>query len=174
MLLLSCLLTPDQAAAGTTSNYQALLSAVRANGNLIPQISQAKGTDQDQMLCMALNIYHEIRGGNVNDQWAVAFVTWNRTKRAAFNAKNVCAVVWAPGQFSWVRWSMRAQLPRETKAWQESQRKAALLIAGEKMNDPTNGSTHFYQARLNPGWARRLVSKVRIGVHMFAKLPGSN
>lgn len=69
---------------------------------------------------------------------------------------------------------MRAQLPRESKAWLVSQEKAALLIAGEKMNDPTNGSTHFYQAKLNPGWARRLVNRIRIGSHMFARLPGSN
>lgn len=69
---------------------------------------------------------------------------------------------------------MRAQLPREKASWVESQRKAALILNGEKMNDPTNGSTHFYQAKLNPGWARRLVAKVRIGAHMFARLPGSN
>lgn len=174
MLLLSLLLTPDQAAAETPTRYQGLHTAVRAAGNLIPQIQQASRTDQDQMLCMALNIYHEIRGGSTRHQWAVGFVTINRTKRSAFKARSVCQVVWAPGQFSWTRWSMRAQLPREKAAWVECQRKAALLLAGEKMNDPTNGSTHFYQARLNPGWAQRLVSRIRIESHMFARLPGSN
>lgn len=174
MLLLSLLLTPDQAAAGTTPRYQNLHTAVRSMGTLIPEVQRATRTDQDQMLCLALNIYHEIRGGSPRDQWAVGFVTLNRTKRSAFNANKVCGVVWASGQFSWTRWSMRAQLPREKASWMESQRKAVLLLTGEKMNDPTNGSTHFYQARLNPGWARRLVNKVRIGAHWFAKLPGSS
>ena len=174
MLLLSLLLTPDQAAAVTPSRYQNLHTAVRSLNTLIPEVQQANRTDQDQMLCLALNIYHEIRGGTPRDQWAVAFVTYNRTKRSAFNARTLCQVVWAPGQFSWTRWPMRAQLPREKASWVESQRKATLILNGEKMNDPTNGSTHFYQAKLNPGWARRLVSKVRIGAHMFARLPGSN
>ncbi len=172
MLLSFLLLTPKPAEAGTLPKYQTLHTAVRSLNTLIPEISAANRTEQEQMLCLALNIYHEIRGGTPRDQWAVAFVTLNRTKRSAFKARNVCDVVWAPGQFSWTRWAMRAQLPRENGSWKESQRKAFLLLSGEKMNDPTNGSTHFYQARLNPGWARRLVNKVRIGSHMFASLPG--
>jgi spore germination cell wall hydrolase CwlJ-like protein len=174
VLLLSLLLTPDQAAAATPTRYQNLHTAVRNLGTLIPEVQNANRTDQDEMLCLALNIYHEIRGGSTRHQWAVAFVTMNRTKRAVFNAKTICQVVWARGQFSWTVWNLRAQLPRERGAWAESQRKAALLVSGEKMNDPTNGSTHFYQARLNPGWARRLVSRIRIENHTFARLPGSN
>lgn len=171
-LLLSILLTPDQAAAATTSRYQGLLNSVRAQGDLISPIQQANRADQDQMLCLALNIYHEIRGGDARDQWAVAFVTWNRTKRAVFNAKSVCAAVWAPGQFSWTRWSMRTQLPKETKAWHECQRKAALFISGERMKDPTNGSTHFNGSLRN--WSKGLVGIFRIGTHWFGRLPGSS
>ena len=172
MLLLSCLLTPDQAAAATTSRYQGLLNSVRAQGNLIPQIQQANRADQDQMLCLALNIYHEIRGGSARDQWAVAFVTWNRTKRAAFKVNSICAAVWAPSQFSWTRWPMRAQLPRETGAWQAVQKKAALFVSGERMKDPTNGSTHFNGSFRN--WGKGLVNVFRIGTHWFGRLPGSN
>jgi N-acetylmuramoyl-L-alanine amidase len=174
VLLLFCLLTPKPANAGTPTRYQGLHNAVRAAGNLSPEIRRASAADQDQMLCMALNIYHEIRGGSPRDQWAVAFVTLNRTKRSVFHARNICSVVWAPSQFSWTSRPMRTQLPREKTQWAECQHKAALLIAGEKMNDPTNGSTHFYQARLNPGWARGLLSKIRIGAHTFARLPGSD
>lgn len=172
MLLLFCLLTPKPADAGTLLRYQGLHTAVRAAGTLIPEIQQASAADQDQMLCMALNIYHEIRGGNARDQWAVGFVTINRTKRSAFGAKNVCAVVWASGQFSWTRWPMRAQLPHEQASWAECQRKSALLLNGEKMNDPTSGSTHFNNSLRN--WGRGLVNKFRIGTHWFARLPGSN
>lgn len=172
MLLMSCLLTPKPAEAGTLSRYQGLHTTVRAAGNLIPQVQQASGTEQDEMLCMALNLYHEIRGGNARDQWAVGFVTINRTKRSAFHARNVCQVVWAPGQFSWTRWPTRAQLPREKATWTECQRKAVLLIGGEKMNDPTNGSTHFNGSLR--GWGRGLVNRFRIGAHWFARLPGSN
>jgi N-acetylmuramoyl-L-alanine amidase len=173
LLLLSLfLLTPKPAAAATASRYQELHTAVRATGSLIPQIQQASKDRQDQMICLAMNIYHEIRGGSARDQWAVAFVTINRTKREAFKASTVCDVVWARSQFSWTVKSQGAKLPREKAAWVECQRKAALLLNGEKMNDPTNGSTHFWSHRINPGWTGRLLAKVRIGAHMFARLPG--
>lgn len=172
MLLLSCLLTPKPAEAGTLTRYQGLHSAVRAAGPLIPEIQRASATDQDEMLCMALNIYHEITGGSARDQWAVAFVTINRTKRRAFNARTICAVVWAPSQFSWTRRSIGGLIPREKAAWVESQRKAALILSGERMNDPTNGSTHFNGSLR--GWGRGLVNRFRIGTHWFARLPGSN
>ena len=106
LLLSLVMLTPEPAAAGTPYRYQELHDAVRSAGSLIPEVQQAKRTDQDQMLCLALNIYHEIRGGQPRDQWAVAFVTFNRMKRGVFNAHSVCEVVWARGQFSWTVWPM--------------------------------------------------------------------
>jgi len=172
VLLSSLLLTPNLAEAGTLSRYQGLNTAVRAAGTLIPEVQQASATDQEQMLCLALNIYHEIRGGTPRDQWAVGFVTWNRTKRSAFHAKTICDVVWAPSQFSWTRKPMRALLPRDQSAWVKSQHTAALIVSGEKMKDPTSGSTHFNGSLKN--WGRGLVNRFRIGPHWFARLPGSN
>ena len=172
LLLFLFLLTPNQAAAGTTNRYQKLNNAVLLSGNILPDIQKAKKNDQDDVLCLALNIYHEIRGGSDRDQWAVAFATYNRTKRPEFNATTVCNVVWKQGQFSWTVWPMRTQLPKERDTWLECQHKAFLILKGVKMNDPTNGATHFYQARLNPGWAHRLQGKIRFGTQMFGRLPG--
>jgi spore germination cell wall hydrolase CwlJ-like protein len=172
VLLTFLLLTPRPAEAGTLPKYTNLHTAVRALDTIIPEVQNAAQADQDQMLCLALNIYHEIRGGSSRDQWAVAYVTYNRTKRGVFRAPSLCAVVWAPGQFSWTRWSMRAQLPRDQSQWAECQRKAALMVGGEKMNDPTNGSTHFNSSLRN--WGRGLVNRFRIGAHWFARLPGIN
>lgn len=172
MLLTSLMLTPKPADAGTLPRYQNLHTAVRAAGSLIPQVQQASRTEQDEMLCLALNIYHEIRGGTPRDQWAVGYVTMNRTKHRVFKSSSICGIVWAKGQFSWTRWATRAQLPTSQAAWTECQRKAVLLINGEKMNDPTNGSTHFNGSLRN--WGRGLVNKFRIGPHWFARLPGIN
>lgn len=172
MLLLSFLLTPNLASAGTTLRYQGLHAATRSAGGLIPELQQANRADQDQMLCMALNIYHEIRGGSPRDQWAVAFVTLNRTKRSAFHANNVCSVVWAQSQFSWTKRSTGTLIPRDKATWAECQHKAAILFSGDKMKDPTNGSTHFNGSLRN--WGRGLINRFRIGPHWFARLPGSN
>lgn len=174
LVFLLSLVAPTTASAETLAKFQTLHNLVRSSVPLIPEVRIANRNDQDQMLCLALNIYHEAAKGNPRDQWAVGFVTTNRIKRQAFNASTICQVVWARSQFSWTVRAARTLLPRELSVWTECQRKASLIVAGEKMNDPTNGSTHFYQARLNPGWARRLVDKVRIGVHMYARLPGSS
>jgi len=172
--VLACLFLflPLQAAEAKTSKYQELHAIIRASGNLIPQIQNASRHDQDQMLCLALNIYHEIRGGSARDQWAVSHVTVNRTRRRAFNAPTICQVVWAPGQFSWTRKPIPALIPREKAAWVESQRKAALLLSGDGAVDPTGGATHF-NTSLSAPWARNLVNRVRIGAHWFARLPGN-
>jgi hypothetical protein len=45
-----------------------------------------------------------------------------------------------------------------------------VLYSGEK-SDFTNGATHFYLAKLNPGWARRGLGKVRIGDHIYMRVP---
>jgi spore germination cell wall hydrolase CwlJ-like protein len=172
LVFLLSLVAPATASAETLARFHTLHNLVRSSVPLSSEVRVANRNDQDQMLCLALNIYHEAARGNPRDQWAVGFVTLNRIKHRAFNAKTICQVVWAKSQFSWTVRAPRTLLPRELAVWTECQRKASLLIAGEKMNDPTNGSTHFYQARLNPGWARRLVDKIRIGVHMYARLPG--
>lgn len=172
MLLLS-LVAPATASAETPAKLEQLHTHLRSSGSLIAELEVADREAQNQMICIALNIYHEVRGEPSRDQWAVAFVTTNRAKHQRFPS-TPCNVVWEKGQFSWTKRAIEALLPREHRVWAECQRKAMMVFMGEKMNDPTNGATHFYQARLNPSWARRLVDKIRIGTHVFARLPGSN
>lgn len=173
LLLVSilCLATPATASAGTTEKYQSLHSTVLERGDVIPDIQGATEEDRNEMLCLALNIYHEARGEQERAQWAVGFVTLNRVKRAIWG-QSVCAVVWAKSQFSWTVRSVGAMVPREVNAWKEAQRKAYMLFSGQKADDPTRGGTHFYQARIRAPWTRNLVDKMRIGAHMFARLPG--
>ena len=173
ILLLLSLVAPATASAGTLVKLEQLHHRLRDSDSLISEVVEAEREAQDQILCIALNIYHEVRGGSPDHQWAVAFVTTNRTKHQKFPS-TPCSVVWEKNQFVWTKRAIEAILPRERSAWAESQRKALKVFTGEKMNDPTNGATHFYQARLNPEWARRLVDKIRIETHMFARLPGSN
>jgi spore germination cell wall hydrolase CwlJ-like protein len=171
MFVLMCLATQTPASAGTTEKYQSLNSTVRAAGEVIPEIQDASDSDANEMLCLALNIYHESRGEKAVAQWAVGFVTLNRVKTAIWG-NSVCAVVWAKSQFSWTVRGMGTLVPKEVNAWKEAQRKAFMLFRGQKADDPTHGGTHFYLASIHPSWTRMLVDKMRIGAHMFARLPG--
>jgi N-acetylmuramoyl-L-alanine amidase len=169
MFVLLCLATQTPASAGTTEKYQDLNSTILQTGNVIPDIQGASESERNEMLCLALNIYHEARGENARGQWAVGFVTLNRVKRAIWG-DSVCAVVWAKSQFSWTIRGMRTLVPREVNAWQEAQRKAYMLFSNQNADDPTDGATNFYLASIH-SWTRTLVDRIRIGAHMFARLP---
>lgn len=171
VLFFSLILLPQPAVARETTKFEALHAEVRKRDDLIPEIRNAERATQDEMLCMALNLYHEIRGGNSRDQWAVAFVVLNRTKDRRFGRETICGIVWAPGQFSWTRRGIESQLPRERGAWLESQRKAYLAVRGQTVSDPTNGATNFHSVRVSPSWSSRLLGRIRIGPHMFGRLP---
>jgi N-acetylmuramoyl-L-alanine amidase len=170
MFVLLCLATQTPASASTTVKYQDLNSTILETGNVIPDIQGASDEERNEMLCLALNIYHEARGEKSRGQWAVGFVTLNRVKRAIWGS-SVCAVVWAKSQFSWTVRATRTLVPRDVNAWSEAQRKAFMLISGQNADDPTDGGTHFYLASIHTSWTRMLVDKIRIGAHMFARLP---
>lgn len=164
------LVAPATASAETPVKMIEIHERLLASDSIIEEVSAAESEEQYELLCMALNLYHEARGEDNRHQWAVIFVTFNRVEHSYY-PDTYCEVVWEKSQFSWTRNAIGAIIPREPEAWKESQRKAFQVFTGEMMNDPTNGATHFYQAHINPRWAARLVDKRRIGVHEFARLP---
>ena len=124
----------------------------------------------DDLVCVALNVYHEARGESDAGQRAIAHVTLNRVRHPAFPA-TVCAVVGqcAGGscQFGWV--SRASAEPREPRAWARALEIAAAALAGQSA-DPTRGAHYFTRAdRPTPGWARRFAETATIGAHRFLR-----
>jgi spore germination cell wall hydrolase CwlJ-like protein len=117
----------------------------------IPAIRQEPASKQDQILCMALAMYHEARGESETERLAVAQVIYNR---AVHTDSTICATVWADSgsQFQWVR-SIAVIVPRELSAWQAVQN-SALRFARRRPVDGTHGATNFYNPALcSPNWA---------------------
>lgn len=123
--------------------------------------------------CMAANIYFEARNQPVLGQQAVALVTWNRAEQ---NLANVCSVVTAPNQFSWVGQSAKksgkrfvASKPKDEKSW-----RVALLVAKQvlsnRLQDFTGGATHYHAAYVSPVWRKSMSRIARLGDHIFYKL----
>lgn len=178
MLFMMCLVAPATASASTPAKFEALYEIVTdpARAVVSDAIQELSGADQRQVMCLALNIYHEARGSSVRDQWAVGLVTLNRMKRGHWGP-SICDVVWISNlvrgkrvaQFSWTQRPVKAMIPREEQPWLNAQRKALVLYTGEQA-DFTNGATHFYLAHLNPGWARNGKGKIRIGDHIYMRI----
>lgn len=120
--------------------------------------------DENQVKCMALNIYHEARSESFEGQIAVAQVTMNRVAHKKWPS-TICEVVYQPKQFSWTH-TIADHTPKEAKAYS-----AALVIARDVMignvGDPTKGAVFYHANYVQPDWVEYVdLSKV-IGNHLF-------
>lgn len=127
-----------------------------------------------QVVCLARNIYYESRGESLQGQVAVAKVTLTRLDEGY--ARTVCGVVNqrspAGCQFEWV---CNQSLPRPAgQLWQQAVALSALLLHAPRdtVEDPTNGATHFHATYIKwrPKWARDKDSVQRIGNHIFYRV----
>ncbi|KAA6183403.1 cell wall hydrolase [Thiohalocapsa marina] len=131
--------------------------------------AQAPAADPE-LLCLALNIYHEARSEPESGQMAVARVTLNRVASDAFPG-SICGVVKQGGQqrnrcqFSW--WcDGKSDHPTEQEAWHRSLRIGRRALA-EKDPDPTRGALYYHAHYVKPSWSRAFQRTAQIGQHLF-------
>lgn len=132
--------------------------------DVVPSGNTIRYTDQD-LFCLAKNIYHEARGESTLGKYAVAQVTINRVRHPEFS-NTICGVVHEPYQFSWtinrsVRWS-RPSGP----AWNESMEIARQVLQDGVVVKGMENALFFHATYVRPGWrnVRRLAT---IGAHVF-------
>lgn len=118
--------------------------------------------NQQELNCLARNIYFEARGEGLNGMRAVGHVTINRVNHRAFR-NTVCGVVYQRGQFSWTSGNYRV---RENQSWQRSLDIAENIYTGED-TDITNGAVYFHNRSVFPSWAARFTRTAIIGNHYF-------
>ena len=123
-------------------------------------IQPAKAQDID---CLAKNIYHEARGEPLEGQIAVAQVTLNRVRNPQFQ-NTVCAVVYAPSQFSWTL--DKRKRVRDQKAWRASVSIARAVLT-QAVNLPNFPALYFNTTQVNPRQHRNKKVLARIGSHIF-------
>jgi N-acetylmuramoyl-L-alanine amidase len=128
--------------------------------------------ENPQEYCLALNVYHEARGGNLADKAAVADVVLNRVKDTRY-PNTICEVVhdgYKKGrrdcQFSWYC-DGKDDTPLEVDAWHESMLIAWGMINWNQYRGISEGSTHYHAHYVNPYWAKSLDYVGRIGDHMY-------
>lgn len=132
-------------------------------GILLANLEKGNTTQQD-VECMAKNIYHEARGEPLDGQYAVAFVTMNRVYNKHY-PNDICSVVYQPYQFSWANHGE----PRikDKVSWTRSVKIAEEVIYHLTTDDVTDGATHFHMDYVHPRWMHELKRTVKIGNHIF-------
>jgi len=156
---------------------------------IINEISSMQQANKEQLLCLALNIYHEARGSVMLDQQGIVYVTINRIKNQD-NLSDVCSVVWQQkkslgvlvGQFSWTTKSKEQIIPKEEEAWLKAQH-LALNTYRHKFSkiyasyDITHGATSYYAPKRihTPYWAKskNVCARTKIGAHIYIKVNNS-
>lgn len=140
-------------------------------------VAGSAAANNEQLECMALNIYHEARGVSEEDQMAVAHTTLNRVVSKRF-PDSVCEVVKQGKkrggkivrnkcQFSWYC-DGRSDVPKNQEAWQDALRIAELAkrwyAVGE---DFSEGATHYHANTIEAWWASSMRRTVRLDGHTF-------
>jgi len=134
---------------------------------------------EEDVECLALNIYFEARNDTVESQYTTSDVVMFRVMHSDF-PDTICGVVkdgnypsWnkvVPKKyecaFSWMC-DRKSDIPTDDKAW-----RVAKFIANDVVNNPNYISSIdyalFYHARyVNPYWAATKVFVGKVGLHLY-------
>jgi spore germination cell wall hydrolase CwlJ-like protein len=131
-------------------------------------------TREQQLECLAINIYREAGHEPFEGKVAVAQVTMNRVVDGRFG-KDVCGVVYQKNvvmervvcQFSWACDSVHRSRPVNKPAYEESYAVAKkVLLEGFKL-DVLKEALYYHADYVNPRWNLDKIGK--IGAHIFYK-----
>lgn len=143
------------------------------------RISQIK-TNQNEIICLAKNIYFEARGEAFDGKIAVGLVTINRLISDLF-PRSLCSVVYQKTenkdgivvcQFEWVcRDELQDHKPFGP-AWKESRRIAKLLLdqGYYAYYELVDGALFFHANYLPFSWDKKYHRVAAIGKHIFYSL----
>ena len=138
--------------------------------------------ENNDIYCMAQNIYFEAGNQPLAGKIAVAQVVINRTNHPNYPT-TMCDVIYQAKlkenwlgnmvpirhqcQFSWFC-DGKSDDPVDSPTWMNSLKVAADVVQG-KYGDITEGSTHYHSIYVNPYWADSLNETVVINEHIFYK-----
>jgi N-acetylmuramoyl-L-alanine amidase len=135
-----------------------------------------------ELICLAMNIYHEARNQSIAGQMAVALVTINRMNDSRY-PNTICEVVMeGPTRISWVDKTKeypikhRCQFSWYCDGLSDTVRnfdtfvkitKLADIVMTQFVVDITDGATHYHADYVKPAWAATKTRTTKIDDHIF-------
>ena len=161
--------TTDVTPATTTNVATATTATTATDVTTTPATANTDATTTTRdLVCLAMNIYHEGRGESVKGQAAIAAVTMNRVRSGRYPDR-VCEVVWQRKQFSWTRLPPRYYTIRDGLAWQRAMVVAELFLKGARMA-LVGDAMHYHTVDVQPDWSKNSRLVALIGGHLFYTL----
>lgn len=134
--------------------------------------SEKVAYNQQDMYCLAKNIYHEAGVESLEGKFAVAQVTINRLKEGRWG-RDICSVVYARSQFSWTLSKKKRNEQPKGPLWEESQMVAHSVLKRGARVPSLKDSTYYHADYVQPVWRRSVVKIQQVGQHIFYKKPSS-
>jgi len=137
----------------------------------------------DEMKCMADNMYWESRNQSFRGLIAVGNVVMNRVADSRY-PNTICEVVkqgpeiksWKSGeyfpkrdrcQFSWYCDGKSDEIPEVDANLYEYVRALAVKVSDGFFGDITGGATHYHAYYVRPDWAETKTPTARVDAHIF-------
>jgi spore germination cell wall hydrolase CwlJ-like protein len=125
-----------------------------------------------ELQCLADNIYYEARNQGSKGMYLVAEVTRNRVESKKF-PDSYCKVVYQPWQFSWTTKKAKQKPLRNSQELQA--RKKAVMIAYETQaksykRQLSKNTLYFCTTKVNPSWKAKGILQVRHKDHEFYEI----
>jgi len=118
--------------------------------------------------CLIRNVFFEAGSEPHEGKIAVAQVTWNRVKYGRWG-KDICQVVYAPGQFSWTSDLGKRNRPIPKEGWESTIEAVEDFINGVRVAKLERGM-FFHATHVRPNWNNFAEKVHEIGNHIFYAL----
>lgn len=124
-----------------------------------------KMNDQD-IVCLARNIYHEARFEPYIGKIAVAQVTFNRVMDGKWG-DSICQVVYARKQFSWTLNRKLKYKELSGKHWNQAVHVARMFQYGVRVRDIDKNVKWYHADYVSPKWRNDYQRVSKLGRHIF-------
>lgn len=129
--------------------------------------------NQNDVECLARNIYYEAGIEDMTGKIAVGNVTVNRVK-TKYWGKHICDVVYSKEQFSWTKVKKRAWVALKGQAWADSKAAAEAVLNGLAVKQ-LDSALYYHATYVSPNWRDNSKQVIKIGRHIFyTQAKGSN
>lgn len=126
-------------------------------------------TQEQEVECLALNIYHEAKGEPLTGQIMVGVVVSNRVHHKSF-PETFCGVIKQYKQFSWY-WDGKSDRVRNLISYKKSKRVAQYIYFKHMEGTlPKYGNLlHYHADYVEPYWSTSMSREFKLGRHIFYK-----
>lgn len=187
VVLFGCILSTDLLASNIQINQiqtqkKTMILNHLENNDLISSEIKKLGDKKEDVLCLALNMYHEARGSTIEDQIATTYVVFNRLEDKNYplfypkNEKSICNIVFDRYQFCWTN-DEYIKKPREIEVWNNIQKLAYELYINpiHKERAKSFKMKHYVLSTMlpmdnKPKWINNRTVTANIGKHSYMLL----